>query len=297
MRTAIALTLVILLPLISRQTYSQVLRGTVKEGLSIESKILGKPVRYTIYLPFDYETSTRFYPVIYMLHGGEENDVEWIEIGEAHLTADEAISVRSIPPVILVMPDAGMSRYINNHDSSLRYEDFFFKEFIPTIESKYRVKAEKRFRAVAGLSMGGYGSLVYALRHPEMFAACAAFSAGIYTDEMTLGMTQEQWDRARGLAYGRGLKGNARITDHYKSYDPLRIVQSADPEKLKTVRLYLDCADDDFRNDGNATFHILLRRLKIPHEYRVRDGGHTWSYWRSGLIEGLKFIGNVFREP
>lgn len=66
--------------------------------------------------------------------------------------------------MILVMPDAGQSRYINNHDNAVRYEDFFFKEFIPTIESRYRVKAEKGSRAIAGLSMGGYGSLVYALR-------------------------------------------------------------------------------------------------------------------------------------
>lgn len=295
MRTAIALILFLFPTLISQQTYSQISRGSVKEGLTIESKILGKPVRYTIYLPFDYETSARYYPVVYMLHGGEENDTEWIDLGEANLTADESISNRIIPPLILIMPDAGMSRYINNYDNSVRYEDFFFKEFIPSIESRYRVKAEKRFRAVAGLSMGGYGALVYALRHPEMFAACVAFSAGIYTEEMTLKMTQEQWDRFRGAAYGRGLRSDNRITDHYKSYDPLRIVQSADPEKLKTVRLYLDCGDDDFRNDGNATFHILLRRLRIPHEYRVRDGDHTWSYWRSGLSDGLKFIGDAFR--
>jgi enterochelin esterase-like enzyme len=149
MRTAIVLALVVFLPPFTRQAHSQVSRGMVREGLTMESKILGRPVRYTIYLPFGYETSTRLYPVVYMLHGGEENDLEWIDRGEADLSADQAISDRSIPPVILVMPDAGMSRYINNYDNSVRYEDFFFKEFIPTIESKYRVKAEKRFRAVA----------------------------------------------------------------------------------------------------------------------------------------------------
>ncbi len=138
MRTAIVLTLVLLPRLLTGQTYLQVLRGAVKQGLTVESKILGKPVRYSIYLPFDYETSMRFYPVVYMLHGGEGSDVQWIDTGEANLTADEAISNRIIPPMILVMPDAGMSRYINNHDNSVRYEDFFFKEFIPSIESRYR---------------------------------------------------------------------------------------------------------------------------------------------------------------
>lgn len=296
MRTVMALTFALLLPLITRQTDAQVSRGTVKERLTIESTILGRPVLYSIYLPFDYETSTRFYPVVYLLHGGGGNDGSWVNL-EAHLTADEAISNQDIPPMILVMPDAGTSRYVNNYDNSVRYEDFFFKEFVPSIESRYRVRSDKRFRAVAGVSMGGYSSLVYALRHPEMFAASVAFGASIYTDEMTLAMTQEHWDIGRGPAFGKGLKGNDRLTDHYKSYDPLRIVQNADPETLKTVRLYLDCGDDDFRNDGNATFHVLLRRLKISHEYRVRDGGHTRSSWRSGLSEGLKFIGNVFRGP
>ena len=108
-------------------------------------------------------------------------------------------------------------------------------------------------------------------------------------------MTQDQWDRSRGAAFGRGLNSNARISDHYKSYDPLRIVQSGNSEKISTVKLFLDCGGDDFRNDGNAAFHILLRRMKMLHEYRVRDGDHTWEYWRSGLNEGLKFIGNIFR--
>jgi enterochelin esterase-like enzyme len=293
MKTLVILIFV-LLSFMAQPAYSQISRGTVKEGLTIESKILGKPVRYSIYLPFDYETSMRSYPVVYLFHGGGGSDWSWVEL-EAQLTADEAISNREIPPMILVMPDAGTSRYINNHDNSVRYEDFFFKEFVPSIESNYRIRARKTLRAVAGFSMGGYSSLVYALRHPEMFAASVGLSAAIYTDEMTLAMTQEQWDVGRGATFGLGLKGSSRFTDHYKSYDPLRIVQGADVEKLKSVRIYLDCGDDDFRNDGNALFHILLRKQKIPHEYRVRDGGHTLTYWRVGLSKGLKFIGNVFR--
>jgi enterochelin esterase-like enzyme len=292
-----ALALVVLLLLSSRQAEAQVSPGVVKKGLSVDSKVLGKQVRYTIYLPFDYETSTQSYPVVYLLHGGGGNDVQWIESGEADLTTDKAIANRQIPPVILVMPDAGFTRYINSYDNAVRYEDFFFKEFIPSIEATYRVNAQKRFRAVGGLSMGGYGALIYALRHPEMFAACVALSAALYTDEMTLEMSQSEWDRSRTVAFGKGLKGQSRITNHYKAYDPFRIVSSGDPEKLRMVKFYLDCGDDDFRNDGNAAFHILLRRMKIPHEYRVRDGDHTWTYWRSGLSEGLRFFGDIFREP
>jgi S-formylglutathione hydrolase FrmB len=272
------------------------LRGIVREGLTIDSQVLGKPVRYTIYLPYDYETSTRSYPAIYMLHGNRADDTSWVCFGEANLTADENISTRTVPPVILVMPDGGSSRYINNHDRSVCYEDFFFQEFIPEIESQYRIKPQKWFRGILGLSMGGYGALVYALKHPDLFCACVAFSASIYTDEMIISMTDEQWSSNRASAHGAGLKGESRLTEHYKSYDPFRLIQNADPETLKTVKLYLDCGDKDFRNDGCATFHILLRRKKVLHEYRVRDGGHTWSYWRSGLGDGLKFIGNTFRR-
>src|SRR5690606_11939201 len=106
--------------------------------LTVESRILGKPVRYTVYLPYDYHTSTRYYPVVYLLHGYTDNDTGWLQFGEAHMIADELINDREIPPMIIVMPDAGVSWYVNNFDASVRYEDFFIDEFIPHIEAQYR---------------------------------------------------------------------------------------------------------------------------------------------------------------
>ncbi|HKG21141.1 MAG TPA: alpha/beta hydrolase-fold protein [Blastocatellia bacterium] len=296
MKTFLILSALILSPVFAGDAYSQAPRGTVKEGLTVRSEVLGKPVRYSIYLPGDYATSERYYPVLYLLHGYTDSDMAWIQFGEANLIADEAIAGRSIPPMIIVMPDAGVSWYINNYDNSVKYEDFFIKEFIPRIESTYRARPEKQYRAVAGLSMGGYGALVYTLRHPDIFAACAAFSAAIFTDEETMGRTDEVWARIDSVLYGPGLKGKDRLTDHYKSYNPIHLVRNAGTEKLKNLRLYIDCGDDDFLYKGNATFHILLRDMKIPHEYRARDGGHTWSYWRSGLIDGLRFIGDSFHR-
>ena len=279
------------------KTDSQVSRGFVKEGLTIQSKILNKEVRYTIYLPFDYETSDRYYPAVYLLHGYTDNDMGWIQFGEANLIADEAIANREIPAMILVMPDGGVSWYINNYDGSVKYEDFFFKEFIPYIEKNYRIRPEKRYRGIAGLSMGGYGTLIYSLRHPDMFAACAAYSAGIYTEEEILNMDDNRWQRIDSILYGPNLKGKDRLTKHLLSYNPFYVIKNSDPDKIKSVRLYIDCGDDDFLYKGNSTLHILLRDLKIPHEYRVRDGGHQWSYWRSGLLDGLKFIGTSFHQP
>jgi enterochelin esterase-like enzyme len=140
---------------------AQVSRGIIQKGLIIKSDILKKDVRYTVYLPFDYSASSRYYPVVYLLHGYGDNDMGWVQFGEANMIADESIATRQIPAMILVMPDGGVSWYINNFDNSVRYEDFFFEEFIPFIESKYRIRPEKRYRGVAGLSMGGFGAMVF----------------------------------------------------------------------------------------------------------------------------------------
>ena len=212
--------------------YSQVSRGIVNEGLTIKSKILKEDVRYTIYLPYDYKTSNRYYPVVYLLHGYTDNDMGWMQFGEAHMIADEAIGHREVPPMILVMPDGGVSFYINNYDNSVRYEDFFIEEFVPYIESKYRIRSEKRYRGVAGLSMGGFGALIYALKHPDMFAACAAFSAGIFAEEEIINMNEELWT-VMGRLYGPKLKGKARITEHLLSNSPIHLVQNTDLKKSK----------------------------------------------------------------
>lgn len=277
-------------------TQAQVSHGVVKEGLTMESKTLGKKVRYTIYLPFDYETSTRFYPVVYLLHGYTDNDMAWIQFGEANLTADEAIAKREIPSMIIAMPDGGPSWFINNYNNSVRYEDFFFQEFLPYIESHYRTRPEKRYRAVAGLSMGGFGSLVYAMRHPDMFAACAAMSAAVNTTDQIVAIEDSTWKSSWPITvYGPG-SGQARLTEHFLSYNPIRMVETGDAEKLKSVRIYLDCGDDDYLTIGNAMLHVALTQKKIPHEYRVRDGAHTWSYWRNGLTDAVIFIGSSFHK-
>jgi enterochelin esterase-like enzyme len=277
--------------------YSQVSRGNVFEGLTFKSEILGKEMRYSIYLPYDYDTSNRYYPVVYLLHGYTDNDMGWIQFGEAQRIADKGIAEGTIPPMILAMPDGGLSWYINNFDGSMRYEDFFIEEFIPHIESTYRIRVEKRYRGVAGLSMGGYGSLVYVLKHPDLFAACAAFSAAIYTKEEIIQFSDEWWQQANKKIYGPNPGGEKRLTPHLLENNPIHIVKNTDAEMLKQVRFYIDCGDDDFLYKGNSTLHILLRDRQIPHEYRVRDGGHKWSYWRSGLLDGLAFIGTSFHQP
>ena len=99
-----------------------------------------------------------------------------------------------------------------------------------------------------------------------------------------------------GILYGSGLKGKDRLTDLYKSFNPLDLLESQDIEKLKSIGWYLDCGDDDFLYKGNSALHVKMRDLGIPHEYRVRNGTHSWEYWRTGLKDGLIFIGNKFHR-
>src|SRR5690348_6060504 len=135
--------------------------GKVLEEETIKSNILGRDVRYTVYLPADYDISQRSYPVVYLLHGYTDDNTGWLQFGEINRYADKGIYEGVIPPMIIVMPNADSSWYINSYDGKENYEDFFIKEFMPAVEKAYRIKAEKRFRGIAGLSMGGYGTLNY----------------------------------------------------------------------------------------------------------------------------------------
>jgi enterochelin esterase-like enzyme len=271
--------------------------GQVLEGLSLPSAILGRDVHYAVYLPPDYAASARRYPVVYLLHGYTDDESGWIQFGEVNLAADRAIAEREIPPMIIVMPDGGVTFYINDAGGKVRYEDMFIRELIPFIDKTYRTRADREFRGVAGLSMGGWGTLVYALRHPDVFAAGAAFSAAVWSDDDITGMKQDSWDRLLGPLFGaKGLAGKARLTAHFREVSPLDLAKTLSEDSLKKVRYYIDCGDDDFLIRGNCALHLLLADRKIPHEFRVRDGGHTWTYWRTGIVDGLKFIGQSFRR-
>ena len=271
-------------------------QGTIKENLSIGSKILGKAVNYSIYLPPDYDQSNRFYPVVYLLHGYTDNETAWVQFGQVHRAVDKAIAEEELPSMVIVMPDAGVTWYVNDHDGKVRYEDFFFHEFIPHIEKGFRIRAQKEFRGIAGLSMGGYGSLIYAMKHPDMFTAAAPLSAAIYPEEVVVEYEQDRWDRVEAVMYGKGLSGADRITDHWKANNPFYIAEQAGTENLKKVKYYFDCGDDDFLYKGNAAIHVLFRDMEVPHEFRIRDGAHNWEYWRTGITDALKFIGARFHR-
>ncbi len=270
--------------------------GKVIEQLNIKSNILNKNVAYTIYLPSDYSSSERSYPVVYLLHGYTDDNTGWLQFGEINRYADQAIADGTIPPMIIVMPNGDSSWYINSYDGKEKYEDFFIKEFMPAVEKNYRIKNQKRYRAIAGLSMGGYGTLFYALKYPDLFAAAAPLSAAVFDDDAMTGFPDQTYERTFAQLFGRGLKGKDRLSKAWYDNSILKMVDTKSVEELSKVRYWIDCGDDDFLTKGNCLLHIALSEKKVPHEYRVRDGAHTWKYWRSGITDALQFIGQSFSQ-
>ena len=279
--------LVLLLQFFSLQAQT----GKVMDNLSLPSKILQGDRKYAIYLPPDYETSQRSYPVLYLLHGGGDDQTGWVQFGEVLHIADKTIREGKATPMIIVMPDAntGQRGYFNDIKGEWRYEDFFFQEFMPYIEKTYRIKGEKRYRAVAGLSMGGGGSFVYALRHPELFSSACPLSAS--TGPLNLAETKEFLKR-RNIT----LKSDAEAETYYKKHSVVELINQVPDDQKKAVRWYIDCGDDDFLYEGNSLVHIAMRKKEIPHEFRVQDGGHTWTYWRNALPTVLTFVSEAFHQ-
>ena len=270
--------------------------GKVIEERTVKSSILNRAVKYTIYLPADYDRSERSYPVVYLLHGYTDDHTGWLQFGEVNRYTDKAIEEGTIPPMIIVMPNGDSSFYINSYDGKEKYEDFFIKEFMPAIEKTYRIKSQKKFRGIAGLSMGGFGTLNYALKYPDLFAAAAPLSAAVFDDSALVKMRDDRYEATFGQLYGRDLKGNDRLSKAWYNNSTLKLVETKPADELKKIRYWIDCGDDDFLTKGNCLLHILFTDKQVPHEYRVRDGEHNWTYWRTGIVDALAFIGKSFSQ-
>ena len=270
--------------------------GKVYDELTMESTILDMERKYAIYLPPDYESSERSYPVLYLLHGAGDDQTGWVQFGEVLHIADKSILEGSATPMIIVMPDGSAKQrgYFNDPKNEWRYEDFFFEEFMPHVEATYRIKGEKRYRAISGLSMGGGGTFMYALHHPELFSSACPLSAScgpLSLEDM------EQRLKRRGTETG----SKEEMETYYMRHSAVELINAIDTEALKKsrqkqVRWYIDCGDDDFLYEGNSLAHIAMRKKEIPHEFRIRNGGHTWTYWRESLPEVLSFISDAFHQ-
>jgi len=265
--------------------------GKVFDNLSMQSLILKMDRKYAIYLPPDYETSQRSYPVLYLLHGGGDDQTGWVQFGEVLTIADASIKSGQATTMIIVMPDAntGKRGYVNDIKGEWRYEDFFFQEFMPFIEKTYRIKPDKHYRAVAGLSMGGEGTFIYALHHPELFSSACPLSAATGPKSI------EEMNTGRWKQMSEGISDSDKEA-YLKKYSVLSLIENMPDDQKEAVRWYIDCGDDDFLYEGNSLVHIAMRKKEIPHEFRIRDGVHSWVYWRASLPDVLEFVSMAFHQ-
>ncbi len=265
-------------------------QSKVYDNLTMKSEILNMERNYAVYLPPDYETSSRSYPVLYLLHGLGDDHTGWVQFGEVKKIADNSIINGNGTPMVIVMPDANTGRvgYFNIPSQDWMYEDFFFNELMPHVESKYRIKSEKKFRAISGLSMGGGGTFTYALHRTDLFSAAAPLSAA--TGSLDVDESLQRIKRY-GIEFTK-----AEMEFLLKTNHPLELIDNISLNKLNSIRWFIDCGDDDYLYEDNSLIHIAFSKKGIKHEYRVRDGAHTWTYWRQSLPTVLEFISAGFHQ-
>lgn len=269
----------------------------ILESLSMHSNLLDQEVKYSLILPEGYFSSNQNYPVVYLLHGLGDDETSWLEYSKLSQMADQAVQDGSIIPMIYVMPQGFRSYYVNDYAGVFPYQDMFVQELIPFIDSCYRTKRDGKYRATMGYSMGGFGALILPLKFPDFFSACVPLSISIRTDEQYMNEDPLEWSEQWGRLFGGvGKTGNERITGYYKENSPFHIIAKSDPDIWKSLRIYIDNGDDERTLAlSNEELHILLREKNIKHEFRVRNGGHDFSYWNAAIPNGLKFISDSFQ--
>jgi enterochelin esterase-like enzyme len=248
---------------------------------SFSSETLGRDYNYNIYLPTDYKTSGEEYPVLYLLHGSGGNEHNWADSGNVKETADKMIAQGVIPPSIIVMP-ASKSWWVNGYNEAA--ETAFMNDLIPHIDETWRTIEEKEGRLVAGLSAGGYGTVNFILKYPEMFAAGAALSPAVYVPQPP--------SHSSGRRHATYQKDG--------QYDPekwteLNYTQYIDDYKQKGIKvpLYINSGDHD---TFDIAYHaaVLYQNLREHQsdlvEFRVVDGDHEWKVWRESLPEAMEYM-------
>lgn len=268
----------------------------IMESMVMHSRILNQDVHFSVCLPENYYTSKKSFPVVYLLHGLGDNETSWLEYGQISQYADKSVADDETKPMIFVMPEAFRTYYVNDYKSSFLYQDMFVKELVPHIDSLFRTLADRQHRALMGYSMGGFGALVLHLKFPGIFGATVPLSISIRTDEQYMTEDASGWNDQWGRLFGEpGFKGKDRITDYYKQNSPFYILSQMPADAIKKLNIYIDNGDkEQTLCRSNEELHILMRNLNIPHEFRVRDGGHSFQYWCSALPDALRFLSDAF---
>ncbi len=266
-------------------TFSAAYPGGSVQDEKLSSKLMGRDMPYRIILPARYltENSSERFPVVYLLHGLTGHFSNWTDktriarlVGSANF--------------IIVTPEGEDGWYTDSATKPTdKYDSYIIKELIPEIDKKFRTIADREHRAIAGLSMGGYGAIKFGLKYPEMFMLAGSFSGAIgaatITEKEVPGAIGKSIDAIFGPADGEIRKAN----------DPFDLIRLATQEKIKKFPfLYVDCGTEDFLLRNNRDFVALLLEKKVPHEYRQLPGAHNWTYWDAQVQEFLELAARRF---
>ena len=259
--------------------------------IELKSALLARPINYRILYPVEYQREgkqEKRFPVLYLLHGLTGESSNWIDRTGIALYATQY-------DLFIVMVEGGNGWYTDSATiPNDKYESYIVRELIPDVEKRFRVSQERTGRAVAGLSMGGYGSFKFGLKYPEMFAFVASMSGALDVAAWT----------------EKELPGPAFIKDSVmKTYGPansptrganniFKLVREMPAERIASLPyFYLDCGTEDFLFANNRDFAALLVERKIPHEYREMPGSHDWQYWDRQIKEIVRIAAQRLSPP
>lgn len=254
----------------------------MKIRANINSGQLEREAPFYLLLPHDYNSSSKRYPVLFLLHGLFGAHTNWIELTDIERHTQEH-------ELIIVMPDGGDGWYSDSATvASERYESFFINELLPHVEQNFRTLEQRSSRAIAGLSMGGYGAFKFALKHPELFCFAASFSGAFDPAERTDESPGFDWETLRPSI----LKSFGPIgSDTRRQNDLWTLIESLSAEqKSKLPFFYFDCGLDDGFIETNRRLCATFRHTGIPHEFREIEGGHDWLYWNGRVPDWLQMV-------
>lgn len=267
--------------------------GTLKKGeflfggypleYKLDSKLMGREIPYIVVVPNGYsgENNDERYPVIYLLHGLTGHFDNWTE-------KTDIAKYASTNNIILVMPEGGDGWYTDSAAvANDKYESYIIEELLPEIDKKFRTIGIREKRAIAGLSMGGYGALKFGLKYPELFSVVGSFSGAFDAPMRGIGGAKT-WPSIMSV-YGKGDSETRKANDIFA-----RVGKIAGDDIAKLPFIYLDCGTEDFLFETNRRFADLLIEKKVPHEFRQLPGGHTWPYWEKQAGEFVELAMEKF---
>jgi len=256
---------------------------------------LGSDLLYSLYLPPGYVEGAERYPVLYLLHGKDGNHLEWLHDGHLRETLDGLIAAGKVGPMIVVMPDGGGSSwYVDSKDvgGPGNYASAIGIDLVKAIDARYRSCGEPRCRAIAGLSMGGFGALRLALQRPFRFAAAASFSGALWS---------RLDDHPPPPSVNRifaGSFGEPFDLKRFRAEEPSSLIEGA-AAAGHAPAIFLTVGDRDRYGLYEGTFKAFMRMRAagLNVEMRMTGGDHEWTTWAAELPDALIFIDQVFKRP